>query len=286
MYQIIAYVKGIKPMNNAERNKTIRAVVIFSILVLGTAFLAPLLGGSPRSIGPGFILWGGAPLFIALLMRLINRDWTDAGLTLAIRKNAGAYLFAVIACPVLVCINLIVGAGFSAAALSDFAWGPYLQMVLPGIVMFFLFAIFEEFGWRGYLVPKIASLEINPFLQYAITAAVWATWHLPYIRELSWVYSSEDMLTFLPRFYLYTFAYSILWNEIRLMTGSVWPVVLMHGLTNAIQHPLAADFLKITPGMEAIFSFNGLFIITLTGLLGIAINSRRMKHVDLSKSLA
>jgi membrane protease YdiL (CAAX protease family) len=286
MYQIFGCVKGIKPMNIAERKKTTWAIVIFSILTLVTAFLAPLLGGSPRSMGPGFILWGAAPLLVALLMRLITRDWADAGLKLAIRKNLGAYLFALIACPVLVSISLMVGAIFSAASLAGFAWGPYLQMVLPGFAVFFLFAIFEEFGWRGYLAPKLAALEINPFLQYAITAAVWATWHLPYIRELSWVYSSEDMLTFLPRFYLYTFAYSILWNEIRLMTGSIWPVVLIHSLTNAIQHPLAADFLKVAPGMEDIFSFNGLFIIALTGLLGIAIHNIRIRNADLSKSLA
>lgn len=269
-------------MNTAVRKQSIWSIVIFSLFVTVVAFLAPLLGGSPNAMGPGFILWGAAPLLVALLMRLVTRDWADAGLKPGFRKNARWYLFALIACPVLVGINLMVGAGLSVSCLSEFALGSYLQMVLPGLVVFFLFAIFEEFGWRGYLVPKLASFEINPVLNYAITALVWAIWHLPYIRELSWVYSNEDLLTFLPRFYLYTFAYSILWNEIRLLTGSIWPVVLLHSLTNAIQHPLAADFLKITPGMEALFSFNGLFIIILTGLMGFAVNRWRMKEAALS----
>lgn len=273
-------------MKNAERKKTIWSIIIFSLLVTGVAFLAPLLGGSPSSMGTGFILWGAAPLLIALLMRLVTQDWADAGLKPAIRKNAGWYLFVIIASPVLAGINLIVGAVASVSTLKGFAWGPYLQMVLPGLAVFFLFAIFEEFGWRGYLAPKLASLEISPFLGYAITALVWATWHIPYIRELSWVYASEDLLTFLPRFYLYTFAYSILWNEIRLLTGSIWPVVLIHSLTNAIQHPLAADFFNITPGMEPFFSFNGLFIIALTGLVGAAINRWRMKKTKFAKSFA
>src|SRR5512133_2873468 len=241
-------------MNTAERKKTIWLIAIFSILVTSLAFVAPLLGGSPSTMGPGFILWGAAPLLVALFLRLATRDWADAGLKPGFRKNAGWYFFVILACPILAGLNLLVGAGLSVSFLSGFAWGTYLQMVLPGLAAFFVFAIFEEFGWRGYLAPKLAALEINPFLGYAITALVWATWHLPYIRELSWVYSNEDLLTFLPRFYLYTFAYSILWNEIRLITGSVWPVVLLHGLTNAIQHPLAADFLKLAPGMEAIFS--------------------------------
>ena len=219
-------------------------------------------------------------------MRLVTRDWADAGLKPAFRKNVGWYIFVMAACPVLVGITLVTGGGLSFTSLAGFAWSPYLQMVLPGLAAFFFFAIFEEFGWRGYLAPKLTSAGIKPFLGYAIIAIVWATWHLPYIRELSWVYTSEDLLTFLPRFYLYTFAYSILWNEIRTITGSIWPVVLLHCLTNAIQHPLAADFLKITPGMEPIFSFNGLFIIVLTGLLGTAIYTWRIRKANSENDMA
>ncbi len=273
-------------MNTAERQKTIRYIAIFSTLVTSLAFLAPFLGGSPSSMGPGFILWGAAPLLVALLMRLVTRDWKDAGLKPVFRRNAGWYLFVLLACPIFAGLNLMVGAGLSVASLSGFAWGPYLQMVLPGLAVFFLFAIFEEFGWRGYLVPKLASLGVNSFLGTAITALVWGTWHLPYLRELSWVYSSEDLATFLPRFYLYTFAYSLLWNELRILTGSVWPVVIIHSLTNAIQHPLAADFLKISPGLEPFFAFNGLFIIVLTGLAGIALNRARMKKASPAKLFA
>lgn len=272
-------------MNTAERKKTLWLIALFSILVTSLAFAAPSFGGSPSSMGPGFILWGAAPLLVALFLRLITRDWADAGLKPGFRRNAGWYLFALIACPVLAGINLLVGAGLSVSSLSGFSWGPYLQMVLPGLAMFFLFAIFEEFGWRGYLAPKLAKLGVNSFLGTAITALVWGTWHLPYIRELSWVYSSEDLATFLPRFYLYTFAYSLLWNEIRILTGSIWPVVLIHSLTNAIQHPLAADFLTISPGMEPLFSFNGFFIIVLTGLVGFALNRWRMKQACLAESI-
>ncbi len=273
-------------MYTAERKKTVRSIVLFSFLVTGVAFLAPLLGGSPSSFGPGFILWGAAPLLVAVLLRTVTHDWSDAGLRPGFRKNAGWYLFVLVACPALAGINLLIGKAFSVSSLTGFAFSPYLQMVLPGLAMFFLFAIFEEFGWRGYLAPKLASLGINPYLGYAVTALVWATWHLPYIRELSWVYSAEDLVTFLPRFYLYTFAYSILWNELRQITSSVWPVVLLHALTNAVQHPLAADFLKITPGLEPFFAFNGFLIIVATGLLGIAIQRWHTRKSSQSESFA
>lgn len=267
-------------MKNSERKKTIWSIIIFSFLITALAFIGPLLGGSPSSPGPGFIIWGIAPLLVAVLMRIVTRDWSDAGLKLAIRKNVRWYIFVILACPVMVAVTLLFGGMISASSISGFSATPYLKSVLPGIAVFFIFAIFEEFGWRGYLVPKLASIGINNYLGYAITAVVWATWHLPFIRELSWVYSSEDLVTFIPRFYLYTFAYSILWNEIRIVTGSVWPTVFIHCLTNAIQHPLAADFLKIVPGMEYLVSFNGLFIIAFAGLLGVAINRWRVSKVS------
>src|SRR5512133_894298 len=107
-------------MSATQRKKNIFSIVIFSMLVLVLAFLAPLLGGSPSSMGPGFILWGAAPLIVALLMRLVTHSWADAGLKPSMRKNAGWYLFVLAACPVLAGINLIVGAGLSVSWLSGF----------------------------------------------------------------------------------------------------------------------------------------------------------------------
>lgn len=162
---------------------------------------------------------------------------------------------------------------------------PYLKMVLPGIAVFLITATFEEIGWRGYMVPKLASIGINTYLAYAIGAVVWATWHMPYIRELTWVSPvQEDVLSSIPRLYLMFFAYSILYNEIRLITGSVWSAVLFHSFVNAIQHPIAAEYLKIVPGQEYLVSFSGLFMISFAGLLGIALNRWRIRNANLSKS--
>jgi membrane protease YdiL (CAAX protease family) len=279
--------KGANNMTHAERNKTIWKIVIFSVLVTALAFISPLLGGSPSSPGLGFIMWGTAPLLVAVLMRLVTRDWSDAGLWPALRKNAKWYLFIILACPVIVVLTLLFGAAVSASTLSEFSMASYLQMVLPGLAMFFIFAIFEEFGWRGYLVPKLDAIGINSFIGAAIIAVVWATWHLPYMRELTWTYNtSQDLVTFIPRFYLMMFAYSILYYEIRLITGSIWPAVLLHALTNAIQHPLDAEFMTITTGQEYLVSFSGLFMMVLVGLLGIALNRWRMRKTEPSESFA
>jgi membrane protease YdiL (CAAX protease family) len=274
-------------MNAAERKKIIWYIVIFCFLVTVIAFIAPLLAGSLSKLGPGVILWGMAPMLVALLMRTVTHDWSDAGFKPAIRKNGRWYIFIILASSVMMVLVLLVGTLTSFSSVSGFSMMPYLKMVLPGIAVFLITATFEEVGWRGYLVPKLASIGINTYLAYAIVAVVWATWHLPYLRELTWVSSvQEDVLASIPRLYLMFFAYSILYNEVRLITGSVWSAVLFHSFVNAIQHPLAAEYLKIVPGQEYLVSFSGLFMIAFAGLLGIALNRWRVrKETSLSKLL-
>jgi len=50
-------------------------------------------------------------------------------------------------------------------------------------------------------------------------------------------------------------AYSFAFGEIRLLTGSIWPAVLMHAVENALVNPLIIEeFIKIKPGMDIVFS--------------------------------
>jgi len=269
-------------MNDSKRKETVWHIVIFSFLVTAVALISPLLGGSPSSPGLGFIIWGIAPMLVAILMRIAMRDWSDAGFKPAIRKNALWYIISILAFPVMTVLTFLIGEMTSVSSFSGFSMAPFLNTFLSALPVFFIFAVFEEFGWRGYLVPKLASIRMNSYLASAIVAVVWASWHLPYFRELSWVYSSEDLITFLPTFYLAMFAFAILYNEIRIITGSVWPAVLMHCVMNSFGHPLAANFLTIVPGKEYLVSSTGLLIIAFAGLLGMVLNRWRMRKASLA----
>jgi cytochrome bd-type quinol oxidase subunit 1 len=133
----------------------------------------------------------------------------------------------------------------------------------------------------------LASLGINSYIAAALVAVVWASWHLPYFRELSWVYTSEDLITFIPRFYLISFALSIVYGEIRSITATFWPAVLMHCVGNSFGHPLVAEYVTFATGKAYLGSVgNGLFVIAFFVLLGVAINRWRSREATLSKSSA
>jgi membrane protease YdiL (CAAX protease family) len=265
-----------------QNKKSIWLIVTFIVLVTVVAWVSPLLGGSPAKPGLGFILWGTAPMLVALIMRWVTKDWSDFGGKPGFKKNALWYWVSILAFPAIMGLTLVIGVLASLSSVSEFSMGKYLQVSLTALPFFLIFAIFEEIGWRGYLSPKLDSLGLNRFVTSAIVAAVWATWHMPYIRELSWVYSSEDLTTFIPRFYVVCFALALVYDEIRLITGTFWAAVFMHGIGNAFGHPLVAEYVNYTASTEYLGSVsNGFIMIAFFIVLGIAINQWRLKQAIL-----
>lgn len=266
-------------MDIADRKKTIQYIIVFSVLVNIVAWIGPILGGDPSSPGLGFLVWGTAPIFVSLLMRAVTRDWSDLGIRPGFRINFLWYIVSLLAYPVAIALTLFVGSLISVSSFSNFSIGAYLQAALPALVVFFFFALFEEVGWRGYLAPKMYSLGLNSFIAHALVGFIWAAWHLPYINQLS-SYTTESMATYIPRLFLGAFAFSIVYGEIRMITATFWPAVLMHWVGNSIANPLVAGFVLFSTGQEYLGSIgvDGLFMIAIFFLLGVLINRWRLRQ--------
>lgn len=99
----------------------------------------------------------------------------------------------------------------------------------------------EEFGWRGYLQPKILQ-HFRPIWAVLILATLWTLWHFP-LYENS-VFS--DLRTTL-RFFSYLLTWSIfMMFLVCRANGSVWPAVAFHWLANT-----HADILRVLlPGLD------------------------------------
>lgn len=265
-------------MNTLEKQKTLWRVVLFSVLVNGVAFLSPLLGGSPSKPGLGFILWGVAPMLVSLVMRVVTRDWTDLGHKPTFKKNLLWYGISFFAIPVLMLLTLGADVLTSLATVSGFSLEEFLKTMLIALPFFFIFAIFEEVGWRGYLTPKLDVLGLNRFVSSIIVGIVWATWHLPYLTELTWAYSSGDLETFLPRFYFTCIVLSVLYGEVRSGSGTFWTAVFMHAMGNAFGHPLAVEYISYAAGKEFFADIgNGMIFIVIIALAGMVSQRWRSK---------
>jgi membrane protease YdiL (CAAX protease family) len=260
-------------MTTTYRKQATRNILIFTILVNGLAWLGPVLGGDPTTPGPGFVVWGTAPIVSALVIKFLLRDGVSLGFSPAFRGNGRWYALSVLAYPVSIAIVLILGLLLGAITISSFSIPSLVTAMIPLAVTFFIFAFFEEVGWRGYLAPKVYGLN-ESLLGHVLVGVIWASWHFPYLREL-WAHTSEGLVTLLPRFILGTIVFAVVYGEIRIRTGSFWPAVLMHWVGNTFANTLLAGFagegfVLLVPGKEWLGSFGveGMLMIAFFGLLG------------------
>jgi len=278
-------------MSSTNKKQTIRNIIIFTILVNGLAWLGPILGGDPITPGPGFLVWAAAPIVSALVMKFLLRDKVSLGFKPAFKGNGRWYALSILVYPVTIAVVLALGLLLGASTISDFTVPAFMTAMIPLAVTFFIFAFTEEVGWRGYLAPKVYGVN-DRLLGHVLVGLIWASWHLPYLREL-WAHTSEGLVTLLPRFILGTIVFAVVYGEIRIRTGSVWPAVLMHWIGNTFANTLLTGFagegfVSLVPGMEWLGSFGvgGVLVIAIFGLLGCVLYLKRRGQSETQPAMA
>ena len=92
----------------------------------------------------------------------------------------------------------------------------------------------EEFGWRGYLLPKLLPLGHRKAV--LLTGVIWGIWHWPIILmgyNYGLVYFGVPVLGPLAMVW-FTLGLGVLLGWVTLKTENVWPAVIAHGALNGI----------------------------------------------------
>jgi uncharacterized protein len=223
--------------------------------------------GVPLTIYASIGMFG--PALAALLVRLIRREgFADAGLRLVGRGRKGAgrmYLAAYFVPPLLIAagiaLALLTGVqhwafqanlqataravtetmaqqgqklpvgGYTAEQLALFS--VILQTVLAftlAIPINMIFTFGEEFGWRGYLLPRLSPL--GGISASIITGVVWGLWHAPIIVLAGYNYPGHPWLG-VGMMVIFTVPLSMIFAWLRFRSGSVWPSTMAHAEINA-----------------------------------------------------
>lgn len=129
-----------------------------------------------------------APALANLLTRLITKEgFASSYLELNFKGNAKYYAASVwvkVAEGILCCLLIwaIFGGGISFSEAFSFEEpntkiGAFLFQLSMAIIIFFP-AFGEEWGWRGYLMPKLTEIMGRP-TAVVVGGVIWGLWHAP-----------------------------------------------------------------------------------------------------------
>jgi membrane protease YdiL (CAAX protease family) len=268
-------------MNRKCDGKTLRNLLIFSLVVLVCGWIGRIVDLKVEADATGSLgqlIWLVSPLLAMIVLRSFMGDgWRDFGIKLEFRRNLFSYSLSLLLIPVTTAIVVIIGRSLSLIDTANLSWSFLLSF---GLALFTMFAknIFEEFSWRGYLAPKLFSLGINRLVSHICVGVIWALWHLPYLLVL--VETTESLLTYIPRVMIGLIILSIVYGEIRYVTNSVWPAVILHTMGNAIVDTLILKkYINVQDGYEFLVtpSPEGILTIVLTAIIGLWLYKRNTR---------
>ncbi len=264
-----------------------RNIAIFSALVLASGWVGRLVDhytlADPAEQGLGMLIWILAPLVTSFALRASMGDgWADLGIRLNFGPNWRWYVVSALVLPA--CVGLTMAFGIAAGVIQTptHLLSPAV-LLMQGTTMLLIPQLvqntLEESGFRGYLAPKLFKAGVRPLHAHIYVGLVWGAWHLPYLNAIL-PFPTESMAAFVPRFLLGTVVASVVFGEIRLLTDSVWPAIIMQttgGLV--IGSVLGMNLVTIDPQWHALFApvLEGGLMIALLALVGGAFVVRRTR---------
>ncbi len=148
-----------------------------------------------------------------------------------------------------------------------------IGQILLGILISPVLNIFtttgEEWGWRGYLVPKLSEkLSIIPTV--FISGVIWGLWHAPLTviigHNYGFGYIGYPYMGILAMC-VFCIAMGTLFSYVSLRTRSCLPAAIAHGSLNG----LAASAIYFMPGADAANPFVGPMPTGIIGGVGFVI---------------
>ena len=102
--------------------------------------------------------------------------------------------------------------------------------ISTGLLVGTFFALGEEIGWRGYMLPRLLGRGVVPAM--SLVGFLHGVWHLPLMLTTDYYHNTGDPLLVVPLFLVTLTLAGVFFGFLRLWTGSVWPVAIAHAAAN------------------------------------------------------
>ena len=146
------------------------------------------------------------------------------------RPGWRAWPLALIAPTAILCVSY--GVAWLVGVLSWNFESDILLNLIIAIMINSVFAIFEEIGWRGYLLPHFGAP--GSFGAALLVGFLHGVWHLPLMLMTTAYNSAGNRLITVPIFLAVLTGAGVIYAYLRWTSGSIWPVIIAHGTFNAV----------------------------------------------------
>ncbi len=154
---------------------------------------------------------------------------------------------------------------FKAPDISSGAADVTLNLA-AGLVIGTVWALCEEVGWRGYMLPRLVGIGAVPAM--LIVGFLHGVWHLPLLLTTPYYHGDGNPLFIVPLFLITLTIAGIAYGYVRLISGSVWPAAILHGvfnwawsLMNKMTEVHQAEWFEYTGGESGMLTIAGLAVL-------------------------
>ena len=269
----------------SKREKITLAVFIFVTITAGIfgCLLDQVLTEQPEGNSLGMGLWLILPFFTGIVLQIINKDLSRIGIRPNFKSNLKWYAIAVLIFPCITLVSVILAKVSGGLVVSEIELNVLLALILTTFFTNFIKNIFEEFAWRGCLVPYLEKTGMNDWFLYFSSGLIWGMWHITYYM----FFLPDEYFTEIsrPMMVVVGIVLMIFWSplfvELRRLTKSVWPCVILHSMEDAVPTMLfvTANVLQIKETYSVMLDpISGILPTVLVFFTGLGLRKCRMKR--------
>ncbi len=180
----------------------------------------------------GVVLLGPSVTAVLLTALIIGRTGLRQLLVkqMTFRFGVRWYLIAFLLIPAFASIAVGLRTLFGGSDVApdiDYSLSAVLPEIAPILIVTLIISLAEEFGWRGYALPRL-QLRLNALQASLVLGALWGLWHFPGFLAGTGV--PEDMPFYV--FMLWVVPATVLITWVYNNTGSVVTAIGMHTAAN------------------------------------------------------
>ncbi|MGO9388518.1 MAG: lysostaphin resistance A-like protein [Methanobacterium sp.] len=250
----------------------------YIIVVLLTTWLFSFIIFSNNTIGLSlFELVMFFPAIIALIFNIIQGKSRTMFSCVTAKPNLKSMIFG-IGYPLLfiaTCSIIALLTGLGVINTASLGGSNFLTILITTIILILINlipAFGEEYGWRGYLLPRLTK-SFGKTVATIIVGVVWGLFHFPVVYLLAKITGIGDPLLVATIQALTVFMFSFSYSYSFYLSKNLIPVLFFHSTWNVVNVLILGDIYTkkagIIVGNLSVINGEGLLGVILGGILAI-----------------